>query len=122
MCKEIMRSQQSGSADDMAALSGLITALHSIDWKSQYVWSYAWEAIDDMDVELASEEKSYYDAGMLGVFLMINILFHFIYSFCRIEQVDQREIPESHTKWQLARFQSVRGRDRHCIAKQRKRL
>ena len=69
MCKEIMQAQQSGSAEDVAALSGLTTALHSIDWKNQYVWSYAWEAIDDMDVELASEEKSYYDAGKMASFL-----------------------------------------------------
>lgn len=82
MCKEIMQAKQSGSTEDVAALSGLTTALHSIDWKNQYVWSYAWEAIDDMDVELASEGKSYYDAGKMGVFLITteSLMTHFAVS------------------------------------------
>jgi hypothetical protein len=63
LCKEIMLAQQSGSTEDVSAMSGLTVALQSIDWKNQYVWSYAWEAIDDMDVDLASEGKSYYDTG-----------------------------------------------------------
>jgi hypothetical protein len=63
LCKEITLSHQNGSDNDVAALAGLTIALQSIDWKNQYVWSYAWEAVDDMDVDLASEEKSYYDTG-----------------------------------------------------------
>ena len=58
-----MMAQQTGSADDLAAVSGLTEALQSIDWKNQYVWAYAWEAIEDMDVNLASEGNSYYDPG-----------------------------------------------------------
>ena len=64
MCKEIVLAQQNGSADDLAAMSSLTLALKSIDWKNQYVWAYAWEAVDDMDVNLASEGKSYYDPGL----------------------------------------------------------
>ena len=65
-----MEAQQSGSAEDMAALSGLTLALQSIDWKNQYVWSYAWEAIEDVDVNLASEGNSYYDPGIYSLYIM----------------------------------------------------
>lgn len=68
-CKEIMMAQQTGSADDLAAVSGLTEALQSIDWKNQYVWAYAWEAIEDMDVNLASEGNSYYDPGRMKMFI-----------------------------------------------------
>lgn len=64
-----MLAQQTGSADDLAALSGLTESLQSIDWKNQYVWAYAWEAIEDMDVNLASEGNSYYDPGILKMFM-----------------------------------------------------
>lgn len=70
-CKDLMEAQKNGSAEDISALSGLTHALQSIDWKNQYVWSYAWEAIEDMDVNLASEGNSYYDAGKIEL-LVIN--------------------------------------------------
>ncbi len=76
LCKEIMLAQQSGSTEDVSAMSGLTVALQSIDWKNQYVWSYAWEAIDDMDVDLASEGKSYYDTG--GFLLPEKLVFLFL--------------------------------------------
>jgi hypothetical protein len=109
-CKEIMVAQQSGSAEDMAALSGLTLALQSIDWKNQYVWSYAWEAIEDVDVNLASEGNSYYDPGTMHFFC--KQLQNIINSLASFKQVDTREISESHTQRQFARLQSVHSRSR----------
>ncbi len=109
-CKEIMVAQQSGSAEDMAALSGLTLALQSIDWKNQYVWSYAWEAIEDVDVNLASEGNSYYDPGTMLFFC--KQLQNIINSLASFQQVDTREISESHTQRQFARLQSVHSRSR----------
>jgi hypothetical protein len=92
-CKEIMLAQQTGSADDLAALSGLTEALQSIDWKNQYVWAYAWEAIEDMDVNLASEGNSYYDPGIMKMFMTIYSYFY-IFVFFKLLTVSNKWIKE----------------------------
>ena len=96
LCKEIMLAQQSGSTEDVSAMSGLTVALQSIDWKNQYVWSYAWEAIDDMDVDLANEGRSYYDAGSCHSFYPRKTCVSFFDS-CPVSNKWIREKSPNHT-------------------------